>query len=231
MLENKLQLLLPRGTPTYESYNGVNSSTIDLSLASQHLTNLLIKCEILPMEHGSDHWAIEILFEISFEEDLAPVGGLLYEKANWARIQESFRASMPHHRICRTKNDLEEYNTDLMHNITICLEEIPKAKPSPYAKRWWTPLLTELRKDMSTWLNRWTTSKRQGSPCMFFLVNARQAKQLHFREMKRQKKLHWEAFLEDPHNIWRAHSYTKPTRAFIHIPSLHHEGKISTTQI
>lgn len=37
MLENDLRLLLARGTPTYESYNGVNTSTIDLSLASQHL--------------------------------------------------------------------------------------------------------------------------------------------------------------------------------------------------
>lgn len=182
MLENNLQLLFSRGTPTYESYNGVNSSTIDLSLASQHLTNLLTKCEVLPMEHGYDHRAIEILFEISFEKDLAPVGRRLYEKANWARIQESLRANMPHHRICRTKNDLEEYNIDLLHNIILCLGEIPKAKPSPYAKRWWTPVLTELRKDMSTWLNRWTTSKRQGSPCMLFLVNARQAKQLTFKK-------------------------------------------------
>lgn len=49
MLENSLQLLLTRGTPTYESYNGVSSSTIDLTLASQHLANLLIECNILPM--------------------------------------------------------------------------------------------------------------------------------------------------------------------------------------
>lgn len=209
----------------------MNSSTIDLSLASQCLTDLLLKCEVLPIEHGSDHRAIDILFELSFEEDLAPLGRRLYEKANWASIQESFRANMPHHRICRTKADLEEYSVNLLHNVTLCLEEIPRAKPSPYAKRWWTPLLTELRKDMSTWLNRWTTSKRQGSPCMSFLINARQAKQLYFWEMKRQKKLYWEAFLEDPHNIWKAHSYTKPAQGFVPIPTLHHEGKIYQSDI
>lgn len=231
MQENNLQRLLSRGTPTYESYNGVNSSTIDLSLASQNLIDLLLKCEVLPIKHGSDHRAIDILFELSFEEDLAPLGRRLYEKANWASIQESFRVNMPHHRICRTKTDLEEYSVDLLHNITLCLKEIPRAKPSPYAERWWTPLLTELRKDMSTWLNRWTTSKRQGSPCISFLVNARQAKQLYFREMKRQKKLHWEAFLEDPHNIWKAHSYTKPAQGFVPIPTLHHEGKIYHSDI
>lgn len=43
--------------------------------------------------------------------------------------------------------------------------------------------------------------------------------------MKHQKKLHWKAFLEDPHNIWKAHSYTKTTRGFIPVPNLLHEGK------
>lgn len=79
---------------------------------------------------------------------------------------------------------------------------------------------------MRVWLNKWTTSKRQGSTYPAFLANARQAKQLYFREMKRQKRIHWDAFLEDLDNIWKAHSYTKPTRGFIPVPTLHHEGKL-----
>lgn len=123
MLENNLQLLFSRGTPTYESYNGVNSFTIDLLLASQHLTVLLLKCEGLPIKHESDYRAIDILFELLFEEDLALLGRRLYKKANWANIQESFRTDIPHHRICRTKTDLEEYSVDLLHNITLYFEE------------------------------------------------------------------------------------------------------------
>lgn len=82
MLENDLQLLLIRGTFKYESYNGVNSSNIDLSLASQHLINLLIKCKILLVEHGSDYWAINIHLEMLFEIEPAPLGRQLYKKAN-----------------------------------------------------------------------------------------------------------------------------------------------------
>ena len=55
MMEKDLQLLLPRGTSTYESYDGVNASTIDLLFASENLTNLLTRCGILITDHGSDH--------------------------------------------------------------------------------------------------------------------------------------------------------------------------------
>ena len=60
----------------------MNSSTINLTLASKHLANLLIECRILPVEHGSDHQAINIHFEMLFEEEPAPLGRRLYEKAN-----------------------------------------------------------------------------------------------------------------------------------------------------
>jgi exonuclease III len=38
-------------------------STIDLVLASENLTDSMVKCAILGTEHGSDHYAIETVFD------------------------------------------------------------------------------------------------------------------------------------------------------------------------
>ncbi len=43
--------------------------------------------------------------------------------------------------------------------------------------------------------------------------------------MKLQKRWHWKNFLEDPNNIWKAHSYTKRAQGFIWIPTLPHDQK------
>ncbi len=43
--------------------------------------------------------------------------------------------------------------------------------------------------------------------------------------MKLPKKRHWENFLEDSNNIWKANSYTKRTQEIIPIPTLQHDQK------
>ncbi len=70
-MEKNLQPLLPRGTPIYESYDGVNTSTMDLSFAPKNLTNLLTRYGILITDHGSDNWTIESLFEVYIDKSSA----------------------------------------------------------------------------------------------------------------------------------------------------------------
>jgi hypothetical protein len=41
-------------------------------------------------------------------------------------------------------------------------ESVPRAKESPYTKRWWTPDLTRLRTEFSRKRNRITTLRRRG---------------------------------------------------------------------
>ncbi len=190
MMEKDLQLLLTRGTPTYESYDGVNASTIDLLFASKNLTNLLIRCGILITDHGSDHQAIEILFEVCIDKSPATPGRRLWEKENWNEIQRRLIECMPPLQACKTNYDLEKYSSKLLESIKQCLEDILRAALSPYAKRWWTPLLTELRKELNRWFNKWTTSKRRGEAYLPYLANVRQSKKLYFREMKLQKRRH-----------------------------------------
>lgn len=63
MNEFALSSLLPRGTKTWRG--GDHESTIDLVLASEDLATSIIKCAIHSTEHGSDHRAIETIFDVS----------------------------------------------------------------------------------------------------------------------------------------------------------------------
>lgn len=149
MIEKDFQLLLPRGKSTYESYDGVNASTIDLLFASENLTNLLTRCGILVTDYGSDHRTIESLLEVFIDESPAIPARRLYEKANWNEIQRRLIECMPTLQAYKANHDLEKYSSELLESIRQSLDEIPKAAPSPYAKRWWTPLLTEPWKELS----------------------------------------------------------------------------------
>jgi Endonuclease-reverse transcriptase len=63
MSDLALSSLLPRGTKTWQG--GSYETTINLALASEELTGSTVKCSIYGTEHGSDHRAIETVFNIS----------------------------------------------------------------------------------------------------------------------------------------------------------------------
>lgn len=61
-------------------------------LASHELASALIRCDIHATEHGSDHRAIESIFDVvSLEHVAAP--RLLYKNAPWKMIRERIAAA------------------------------------------------------------------------------------------------------------------------------------------
>jgi thioesterase domain-containing protein len=98
--------------------------------------------------------------------------------------------------------------------MTIVLEEIraltPKAKPSPYAKRWWTTDLTNLRRTYTYQRNQARTHRRIGTICQSLEQQARAAAKEYHDAIRRQKKAHWHEFLQDDANIWQAARYLGP---------------------
>ena len=63
MNELALNSLLRRGTKTWQS--GEHETTIDLTLASEGLSDAMLKCGIHQTEHGADHRAIDTVIDIS----------------------------------------------------------------------------------------------------------------------------------------------------------------------
>jgi hypothetical protein len=87
MNECALSSLLKRGTKTWHGggHSGDCESTINLVLALEDLTDLVIKCAILGTEHGSDHYAIETVFDAPWSLPKHQ-GRLLLKNAPWKEI-------------------------------------------------------------------------------------------------------------------------------------------------
>jgi ribonuclease HI len=99
-------------------------------------------------------------------------------------------------------------------------EEVPKAKASPYTKRWWTKELTVLRDGFTEKRNRVTTMRRRGEDVAEAIRAADTARRMYHHEVDRQKKQHWKDFLNNPDNIWKAARYAKGINATADIPTL-----------
>ncbi|OCK75877.1 hypothetical protein K432DRAFT_268140, partial [Lepidopterella palustris CBS 459.81] len=66
----------------------------------------------------------------------------------------------------------------------------PRAKPSPYMKRWWNKDLTALRKSYTYWRSRACAMRRQGREDAELRNTATRAKRLFHRTIRRHRKQH-----------------------------------------
>jgi hypothetical protein len=112
-------------------------------LASQELASDVLKYKIHDTEHGSDHRAVETSFNVEVS-DHATQPRLLFKNAPWKAIRERIALAL---RDRPLDGDVQRQTNRLMQVVLEAVNTLtPKAKPSPYAKRWWTQDLTKLRK-------------------------------------------------------------------------------------
>jgi hypothetical protein len=220
-----LHSLLPRGVTTW-ARNG-QESTIDLIFASQELAATLLKCGVYEIEHGSDHRAIETTFDIAPPERPV-VQRLLLKNAPWNAIRQRIATAL------QTTPLVPGTQAQTDQLMTIVLEAIhaltPRARPSPYAKRWWTTDLTNLRRIYTYQRNQARAHRRIGTLSQSLEQQAREAAKEYHDAIRRQKKAHWQEFLEEDANIWQAARFLRPTDSstFDTIPPLERSDKSIT---
>ena len=66
----------------------------------------------------------------------------------------------------------------------------PKARPSPYVKRWWTTDLTELRRIYTHWRNRARIERRAGRRIAELEELAKGAAKQYYDAIWQQKERH-----------------------------------------
>lgn len=91
MAEFGLQSLLPRGTITF--IGSQDRSTVDLTLASPSLAERMLRCQVHPIEHGSDHHAIISTFKINTPVVERGQVRYLFREVNWDESQHADQPS------------------------------------------------------------------------------------------------------------------------------------------
>ncbi|KAF4547022.1 Hypothetical protein D9617_69g078010 [Elsinoe fawcettii] len=218
-----LRSILPSGTITWQHQGRQQSSTPDVILAYDRIAHRLEKCDVYPTDHGSHHWAITITVAEEDEQDGAtlPKGKLLFDSADWGGISRALKMRLPQRPDATMVDTLEQVASRLCEKVSQeVTRAVPRSRPSPHTKRWWSRDLTILRQSMTAARNRVTTVRRRGESTEQAQHDHKLARQLYFQEMDRQKKKHWREFLEDPSNVWKANQYTKLTNTTMQIPTL-----------
>ncbi len=199
-----LSSLLPRGTKTWQRSN--EESTIDLVLATAELADEVTSCVIHPTEHGSDHRAIQTTFDIRVPEQCFPQR-LMLKSAPWiaiaARVEDELRPLPWDVDVQMQADQLMRVVTEVLHDLT------PRAQPPPYAKRWWTKDLTRLRRTYTYWRNQARAQRRAGQPRPDLEQHAKEAAKEYHDNLRSQKRTHWDDFVTDESNIWKAFKYVK----------------------
>lgn len=218
MMEDlRLASLLPRGSKTWQ--NGDSESTIDLILASETLAENYLHCKIHETEHGSDHRAIETRFDLEVPEK-EHKSRLLFKNAPWGEIRTRIDKELSG--TSRPRGTQEQADR-LLKAVSEAVKGLtPLSKPSPYAKRWWTEDLSQLRKTYTTLRNQARAYRRGGSPCQQTEKDAQKAARTFHGALRKQKKAHWDEFLSEETNIWNAARFLQPEKqsAFGRLPSL-----------
>ena len=221
--ENDLQLLTQRGVPTWER-NG-SSSTIDLTMVSERLFEDRDICQPFENEYGSDHRAIHTAIGMgnTIEDPTAP--RYLLQKANWRAIRDKIVQHLADNLF--PTDDLEAMESYIQEVTQTAIEHhCPKAKPSKYAKRWWSNELTSMRKEYTRARNLARSRRRQGRRDDNLEVTAKIARHDFHHAIKKRKKEHWTEFLGESTNIWKAVQYLDPSKrsSFGRITSIKGQG-------
>lgn len=105
--------------------------------------------------------------------------------ADWDKIRTSVRLQLQEAPPIYSVSGLDQAAERLERTVQKALrEKIPPPKPFPYAKRWWSYELTQLRHEYNYRRNQWTAATRRGDLDPAIRQAAHKAKTKYISELK-----------------------------------------------
>lgn len=193
LAEHSLFLALPEGAPMFLSGAHGTWSTLDLVFAARPLTELVTRCEPPSVERPARrNWR-----DVDWDAYQAAVTEGWIERRIHARSFD-----------LRTRTDVDLLVSDITDILVRSAEgTVPLAKLCPHSKRWWSPVLTALKRTAHRLSNR--AAHRRAS--LEDVAAARAAVREYHMAICRQKRHHWREYVESAteHTIWTSKYVTQ----------------------
>lgn len=143
LAEYSLTQALPHGIATLEASNTKNHTRPDNVFCSVEIEHMFTKCaveyQLCPVK--TDHFPIISTLDLQ-PERINPEQRPNYRDVDWDTFREALSSELETRPPPANIQSIDEFQTLFEHltqSIARSVEEhVPKTKPSPYAKRWWS---------------------------------------------------------------------------------------------
>lgn len=205
-------MVLPPGMPTLEATGTKNYTRPDNVFCDRNFTDSFISCTTDPEKRPptTDHLPI-----ISTIDMIPPLikdkPRFNYRATDWPALVEKMGSALreiPAPRELITVGDFNEVLDKLISTIErIVTENVPKSKPSPHAKRWWSKELAQSRATMRKLANKSHSKRaRRQDPVH---EQFRRARNDYTEQIKKAKREHWACWIENVSatTIWTTNKF------------------------
>jgi len=207
----QLDMALPKDIPTITNSAG-NTTRPDNVFISRNIKHWIVKCDTSPEDRPpkADHYPIHTVINFPIQE-AEPKPMWNYRATDWTKLRETLTANLdviPPPQVLDTTNQLEDALEALTTAITDAMEAvIPKKKPSPHSKRWWTAELSKARTDTKR-LAR-SAYRYRFQPDHPVHNEYQTARNGYASAIKAQRMNHWKNWLEKigEQDIWTANRF------------------------
>ena len=205
-------MLLLKGIPTLQTMVTKNWTRVDNVFAMHNTEHLVVACNTDPRQRGPGTDHVPVLTTLDLEiPAAAAISRRNFRAVDWSKFRQMLTDQLdkiPGPRTLLNESQFQEVVDDLMTALQAAIEHaVPLSKPSPHLRRWWNDELSRLKKEM----NRFASASYRyravaDHPSHSQYMDSRNKYGL---KIKRAKKRHWDAFLEElsGNDLWTAQRY------------------------